>query len=618
MKTNGAGALKSVSSGKSVGPREILATVALVALMALPFFWQGGFNGLVMAIFGIVSSLAVLILVIVKRKGKTGLQLTVLMLFGLAFVYLLSAAINGFSLTTLSETGSWFAIAAFGLLSSLLAPSVRRFMLRNMGWIGAVSALLGIAMYSGLLVVPGGYNDGRLQYFFQYANTAGLWFACSAVFCLLAEERRQVSVSAFSLLALLFTKSGGAYACFGVALVCLVIIEIKRLRFDRVLHWAGQGFLAIALFAISMILPSNAAIVLPVLALVVCAVDLTVPWENKISEKKQKAICLGAITLLGCLLVVVVALLHDRLADSWTHLLARVLYAIDALGMIASHPVFGVGPDNWQYVYPFVQTSQYHVSIIHNSYLQFAVDAGCVALLILFAFLAIGLKHLYSCRNRESGLAAFISVVLICLHSIFDFDFQFGFIAAFAAFLICDGEGKALKVGRTWTGIVIALTCLFLSVSGLLAESFRTASSIANDRADYGWVMSIYEKNPFVFNDQLMQGAYLNACYSSGDYSRAVAFYQSRGCQTDEQAIYIALSAFELEDPQMASDVLVSEMEKEPNNESLAESAHYIFETYGIDTGCLDRYNAAVKKLNDNANRASSWLPDQRKLDIYL
>lgn len=619
VKMNGASTIRAANFTEPAHLGEALAAVAIIALMTLPFLWQGGFNGLVMAIFGVVSSLAALIFVFVTRRRRGGgLQLTVLSLFVLAFAYLLSAAINGFSLTTLSETGSWFAVAAFGLLASLLVPSIRHLVLSNMGWIGAFSALLGIAMCSGLLVVPGGYDDARLQYYFQYANTAGLWFACSAFFCLLSTDRRQVSVSALSLLALLLTKSGGAYICFGAALVFLVIFEMRQSHFDRVLHWVGQGLMAVALFGISMVLPSTVPAVMPLLSIVVCAVDLVTPWENKISEGRRKAVCFGAIALLACLLVIVAVLLSNRLTDSWTHLLARVLYAIDALGMIASHPVFGVGPDNWQYVYPFVQTSQYHVTIIHNSYLQFAVDAGCIALVPLFAFLVIGMKHLYQLRDRESGMAAFMSVALICLHSLFDFDFQFGFIAIFVAFLMCDGGGKSIKVSRTWTGFLISLACLLLSVSGLLAESFRTAASIANDRADYEWVMSTYKRNQLVFNDKSMQSSYLNACYSSGNYSSAVSFYNTRGCQSDDQAIYIALSAFELEDPQMGSDVLVSEMENEPNNESLAESAHYIFETYGIDTECLDRYNSAVKTLNDNAGKASSWLPDQRKLDIYL
>lgn len=618
MKMNGAETLKSADDEGSVSLGVLFGAIIVVALMALPFVWQGGFSGLVMAVFGIVSSVAALIAVCVARKKKPGLQLAVVLLFGMSCAYLLSSAINGFSLTTLSETGTWFAIAAFALLSSCLPSSVRHLVLRNMGWIGAVSALFGIAMCSGLLVAPGAYDAGRLQYFFQYANTAGLWFACSAFFCMFSSDRRQVSVSALPLLALLLTKSGGAYVTFGLVLVGALVSEIKKSHYDRVLHWGGQGFAAVVLFGIALSMPSLSSVFLPLLSLIVCAIDLAVPWETRIPEKGRKKICLGAIVALACLLAAVAIVLSGRLSESWSHLLARLLYAIDAFGIIASHPVFGVGPDNWQYFYHFVQSSQYHVAIIHNSYLQVAVDAGCIALALLVAFLAFGLKQLYLNRDCEHGFATFLSVVLICLHSLFDFDLQFGFIAVFAAFLICDGEGKALRVGRMVPGIAISFLCLALSTSGLLAESFRTAATVANDRADYGWVMSIYEKNQLVFNDQSLQASYLNACYSSGSYSRAAAFYEARGCHSDEQAIYIGLSYFELEDPQMASHVLVSEMEKEPNNEALVESAHYIFETYGIDTDCLDRYNAAVQKLNDNAREASDWLPDQVELDMYL
>ena len=89
-------------------------------------------------------------------------------------LYLVSALFHGVSYSGLEAGGRWALFAAGVALSATMAPAWRQRLLHAVAWIGVASSVLGLVVADPAFQPLGWSNAGRLQFFFQYANTAGL------------------------------------------------------------------------------------------------------------------------------------------------------------------------------------------------------------------------------------------------------------------------------------------------------------------------------------------------------------------------------------------------------------------------------------------------------------
>lgn len=110
-------------------------------------------------------------------------------------------------------------------------------------------------------------------------------------------------------------------------------------------------------------------------------------------------------------------------------LLGRLLYAKDAVKLVVSHP-FGLGYYGYYFMEQEIQTGVYSVVNVHNEFLQIALDIGIIPAILFWGMIirSVICKG-QPVRNR-------IILLVMALHSLFDYNFQFiGMIFVLLLFL---------------------------------------------------------------------------------------------------------------------------------------------------------------------------------------
>lgn len=143
--------------------------------------------------------------------------------------------------------------------------------------------------------------------------------------------------------------------------------------------------------------------------------------------------------------------------------LGRLLYYKDAIPVILKHP-FGLGYYGYYFMEQEIQTGVYSILNVHNELLQFMLDIGIIPALLFYGMMV---KQIFSKNNTAGNRAIWI---VILLHSLFDYDFQFiGFLLVLILFIPYSNI-KKLKVGGmsySVVGIASAVTLIGSGIYGL-------------------------------------------------------------------------------------------------------------------------------------------------------
>ena len=376
--------------------------------------------------------------------GSWGIPLVPALFALLAMVYLVSALANTPTFTSLSETGTWFATAAVALLAFLQPAAARSRTFDALCWAGAVGAVLALLMYAEFFPWPYSMNEDRLQFFHQYANAAAAWFGVTALLAVQSDKLHVRALVCLPVCGMLLTESGGALLVFALVLVALVVQWWRAAAWERIAGLVFQLFVAAVAFVVANKVDNGLACLLSIGELLLAAwlYARADAWAPAWASQKRTAACLAGVTALAIVLLLV--LYRDRAIEAAGHLAARVVYLYDAACLVATSPILGLGPDNWQFHYLFTQSAQYSISVVHNSYAQAAVDAGLVGLAALLITVAAGAASLMGAGAGR----ALLPYVLLALHAFFDFDLQFGSLAFMLAFLGSNPDGIVLCFGR--------------------------------------------------------------------------------------------------------------------------------------------------------------------------
>jgi O-antigen ligase len=144
--------------------------------------------------------------------------------------------------------------------------------------------------------------------------------------------------------------------------------------------------------------------------------------------------------------------LVDRYSSSMENLTSetgRLTVWKDSLEIFADFPIFGTGLGTFAEIYPGYRSPQirYFFAHAHNDFLQFAVEAGFLGIVLLLALIApIGFHTFRSLGGRYGPVATGFGagLAVITLHSLVDFPFHIPAIAAMAAIQ---------------AGVLLGLTC---------------------------------------------------------------------------------------------------------------------------------------------------------------
>ncbi len=596
--------------------------VIALLVLALVLAW-GGFYGLATCAVGLVAcALGAYRWLNASRRARP-LPAAPLLFLGVALVYMLSSLVSGITLTTVSETGTWFAVAGMSFLVASLDDAEYETLLTAVGWVGVATSLAGMLVYTDIIPLSSGMLGARLQFTFQYANAAAAWYGACAFLCLLSPAEHMRACALLPATALLLTESGGGILCSAFVALCVGTASARSGEWGKILSALVQGIAAVGLYALLRISPGAAASAVAL----VPAVGLSVAfsrWERRLSSfARAKQACVLCSGLLALLAVVAVVALPGRAQEALYTFAERLYQMRDGISLWLTSPILGVGPDNWQYLYPYHQTAWYHTTVVHSSYVQMLVDAGPLALILLASGMALCLTTLRSEGQSPWTRARMCSIALLMLHAAIDFDLQFGSLAVLLVLLLV-GEGAAsfrlfpVPAKGLWGGVLCLALCLPASFMGFRCGSLSSALSAANATGKHDTCIELFESSRWTRGDQGALDEYLAALYAKGDYDQAVRAYEEAHNPSDNCVLYASMSYYALGDSHRGGLALIEHMEAQPYNEQFFRNAKTVVDAYGMSRELSGRYNAAVDAANTLIGRKSVLQPKREYLDTYV
>ena len=554
---------KPEAQQRSKGSWAGYVAVALVCALVL---FQGGYYAGATCVIGFVGAIAYILFAIIRNERRVCPWPT-LALLGTAALYLISSFAHGATLTMLQTTATWFAAAGMSLWCVQETAGDKRRALDVLSSVGVVLAAAGIAMFAGLIPIEGAVNAGRLMFTFQYANTAGLFFAVIAVLCLCGSQRWRRVAAIVPIAALLLTKSVGAIAVFAIAAVVIAVRWVRENHPKPVLAVGG----ALAVVA-------------------VCAA--------------------------------VVVLFRDRFAQAAQTFIERGIQMLDAGSLLATNPLAGIGPGQWQFAYSAAQTAQYQAADVHCSYLQVALDAGAVAALVLLVMAAFGVWRLV--RNGE--FAAALGAGMIAVHALVDFDFQFSAIVVLTVLLIATpldaqddearGVGRFALRGHPALCWVAAACALVASCGAVYLDLQAGALQNASVRHDAEKAVALYDSGVFMQGDVAMETFVASALYQSADFQGTADFVESLASEDEALAMYHALAQIGLGDDDAARETLSSALYQHPYNVDFYEAVRSCIVDNGLDARYAEAFNEQAGRATELSQAGhASWLSNQKAVE---
>ena len=200
------------------------------------------------------------------------------------------------------------------------------------------------------------------------------------------------------------------------------------------------------------------------------------------NKKLKITLIIGAVIMLAVIFIIAFFgpegnILSRYLKFSLTEstFVGRLLYISDALPLVLKYP-FGMGYMGYHFIQGSIQTGVYNVAYVHNEFLQFALDIGIIPALI---FVAAIVSFFF---KKHINISKKIIVAVVCLHSLFDFNFQFMGIFMLLLLLCDDKNSKQIILKKTFAFKMIAVSLAIINL--YMALSLTLAHFGAREMAD--------------------------------------------------------------------------------------------------------------------------------------
>lgn len=247
-------------------------------------------------------------------------------------------------------------------------------------------------------------GNGRMAGFFQYANTFALYLLVSVV---------------------IYAKRGMKEDGVVKGTIYLFILAAGIL-------WSGSRFTLVMLACVLLI-------------------------ESIVDKDIRKPFLTVLIAAIAVILIISLTGISGNpvtriFAATQSTLYGRFIYWKDALTQILKHPL-GLGYKGFYLIEPAVQTAPYTVRFVHNDFLQVMLDYGWIAGIGMIFTAVTTIIH----AKKEYRAA----VIILFVHALFDFDFQFMIICWICALMISFTDKKEIENTIPVTVISIAFICLY-------------------------------------------------------------------------------------------------------------------------------------------------------------
>lgn len=562
-------------------------SVAPAALLAMLLALQGGYYPAAMGIASIALAALSCARAIRDRPRKPHAPLIASAAFAICLLIWCAARpfLDGIAsyetLAAMARPALAIATATYWLQ---LSQAEKHSAIQLIAYEGVLFSIVALLMFARVLPYPGAVVEGRLQFTFQYANTAGAYFA--VISCLtwsLARTRAAKALAAAPIICTLLTQSMGTFAATALVAGAWAVKKLKTSRMKR--DNASRAKATTSRIAIAA---------LGVAALVVFAVYI------------------GA---------------SGRLDSSLQTGIERIIQTMDGTRALASAPLIGIGPQQWRVMHPLVQSAQYTANVIHNGYLGFALSYGLIGTaLAAICMLMLWKGTTKAVEDRVPGAHA--AAALLLLHALVDFDLAFGSIIMLLVLALLSNRELA-STARTASStpdqrararflLPAALVIILLACGASALALDVRENQILTDIQALGPHAASQQiaKDPLACRDQTVRTR-LYQCCTTPEQCEAALELQRRapitvstpGLMAFARCLYIVDRA---EDAEL---MLLNTLQAQPYNVAAYTQAADLFERYDADEQTRQRYETLRARSMDHlAAWPSCLLGNQQEL----
>lgn len=517
----------------------------LLCLLGATLLLQGGYKTSI----SFIASIFLLSIIVIDRSKFEILDFQRnISMAAMVFLGLISSFACGYGSYSLAHLAPYCMFLSSSFVFTLVDDFDFNYLMGGLRFICFISSAAAIFLFFVFPSFFGYVSAGRLQAFFQYANTAAVWFALS--FLLLFDSPLFTKIDCLvPFIALVLTRSVAVAILFVFGLMIYLILEKRSM----------VSFL-LAVFG---------------LVLIMCIYDM----------------------------------MSGRIVESVQTFIERIIQIYDGLKLAGSSPFIGIGPGAWRQSYRFVQSAQYSANVIHCGYLQILLDCGIFA---LAAFLWFCITRIISIIKDRSNIhhSSFVvaSIVLMMLHFMIDIDIQFAFIDLLLVLFLSRGNEKysikELSFGfPNWANKGCLLLCLSIIFGLTTITCYRSYLIEVGDRGP-----SCFEKDPEVTENYLLrlcdEGEYASVV-------DAVDSLRLRSVTSELQLLKIgSLYCMDMRDD--AEECLLELIDMQKKNVDLYKTATAYFDYYGISNEGRIRLTRIENQANEMIERPpASYLRNQ-------
>ena len=557
---------------------------------------QGGYFHTVFLVAGLLLAVRC---IPIKRRLTTA----EIALWALSALYLMTALLNGYSSDSLAQACLPGAVAASLYCYEALEQENKELVLRVLAYVSVGFVCIGIPALCGVWDISGAVTARRLQFPFQYANAAGSWYAALALLRQ-GDEQKKTRWDVLPLQTALFlTRSLGALGLYGIAELAVVFRERKTpARWQAIV--ISNAFSAA--FAVGFYLLRGWWAILLLAAMFRAGV-----WERKLCEIARK-IHLHWLLLAAGAAAIYPIFRSGRVVEGLLTFTERLYQIRDGARIIAEHPLTGIGAGRWEYLYPYWQSARYVTTVVHSSIIQMGVDAGVLAIVLGAGFALIAWRS--KNRLRQASMAA----LLLLVHSLLDFNFQFYPVCCLTVFLLCSGEAtvseKANAQPRWLTTVKVSFAVLCVVL--LAAEMNYKQLVYSNAAGDWTGALARYETCDKLFGtNPAARKSAAYAAYWIGDRKRCLALTDIEELLDTEAVILHAEALRSEENTDTAEQYLLDIMERRQYQRGLYQLGGDALQRWDAGEEALLRYRQIEeeRQLSDFERRVEAFKKNKHK-----
>jgi len=481
-----------------------------------------------------------------------------------------------------------------------------------------VTSVAGILVYCGVFDVSEFvFVDRtfiRLQSFFRYANSAACFLGVGYfAFLKVWKDRPTLLMCICGMLILLSFYLTFSKACVPILVVTgtFLVFKEKRLRNLFVVQNTVVLIFCIAVMLSAKSFNMPLAVVLSAVCVALGAFLCMKLHSNKINFFYVWL----AIVIFVCIFCVCVLIYKPSLLSTF---ISRMVYSKESLALLKENPLFGCGTAAWRVMQYSVQSSYYHVTYLHNGWTQFAVENG---ILFFLCFLSLVVYSLIKAL-KEKKYILFSAILLVCLHSAFDFNLSlasilivFGILVGSASvgdYVTCaEAQNVNFKIGKAFYVVFVmisVLMCIYTTGEYCIRKNFESKIISGENESAYKTLKVLERVCPFDSNIKSNLAALEQRL--GNDESVIVNYLrQAHELSPYDSDLFLNYVRFTADNDNIA-EYCEKLINLAPKNENLYIDIKQLLSEM-LENGCIEKQNYDMILQNVENRRLNEWVVDR-------